>query len=156
MRGDRGEECSVRFNRDMVSPLIQFLTEYHQLLWLNKRLSTGDNNVFTTVLRDRGNAFSDRDVPIFRHPRCVRCITPNTSQIAITRSEENRRDTDQLPFSLNRMEEFAKFHTSIPSLSVQSGRCVDDNILLGPFSILRKLDASTIYERCEVAISTND
>ena len=50
---------------------------------------------------------------IFGVPRCVRCITPNTSQIAIARSEEDRGDTDKLSFSLNCIEEFAEFHVFV-------------------------------------------
>ena len=78
------EQCTVSFDGDMLTLLVQLLTQAGQLFSLHEGFSTSNYHLWTIVGQDCSYCIFDWDIFIFRLPTGIGRVAPNTTQVAVT------------------------------------------------------------------------
>jgi hypothetical protein len=100
---DLAIECTCRFDRDVLTALLELLAELSERLE-DHRLTAGDHHMFAPKHIDLAQYFLDLVRVPFGLPGSVSGIAEPASQVAAAGANEDARSPGEEPFSLNALE----------------------------------------------------
>ena len=96
-------------DRDMQAVLAQ-ATGKRDYFRRDHGLAAGDHDVPRGIARNLGQNFIQRAVVAFGFPGRVGRVAPTAAEITAARAHEDRWNTGERSFALNRIENFGDFH----------------------------------------------